>query len=228
MIEIKGIIENKQTIEATKNMSEEGKQIIERFTQFAFYFTILSYKNWKETFDFKEKGALTWTFDTFSDVVNHNLLSDGLKRPVIFMTEKDLNILESTPKGIKNTLKRYNPKEEFVVVMFCLKPRVSMTYVLSKYVYFYLLVNHSKLVEQYPPHVRKGEYFIRCPFCPMITVKRCSRCKLITYCCKEHQRLDWSNHRPLCNVFANYKNKLKKLTPNRLLMGFAQENENTE
>ena len=29
---------------------------------------------------------------------------------------------------------------------------------------------------------------------------RCSRCQLVSYCCKEHQKLDWKRHKRECQV----------------------------
>eukprot|EP00562_Extubocellulus_spinifer_P001666 CAMPEP_0178487940 /NCGR_PEP_ID=MMETSP0696-20121128/9589_1 /TAXON_ID=265572 /ORGANISM="Extubocellulus spinifer, Strain CCMP396" /LENGTH=553 /DNA_ID=CAMNT_0020115665 /DNA_START=54 /DNA_END=1715 /DNA_ORIENTATION=- len=38
-----------------------------------------------------------------------------------------------------------------------------------------------------------------------ITLFRCSRCKLVFYCCKEHQERDWPNHRRSCKKQASAK-----------------------
>jgi len=34
------------------------------------------------------------------------------------------------------------------------------------------------------------------------TLKRCSRCRCVTYCCVEHQKLHWKYHKALCNYLS--------------------------
>mmetsp|Transcript_32775 Transcript_32775/g.47436 ORF Transcript_32775/g.47436 Transcript_32775/m.47436 type:complete len:477 (-) Transcript_32775:28-1458(-) len=35
-------------------------------------------------------------------------------------------------------------------------------------------------------------------------ITRCARCLVAKYCCKEHQRADWKDHKEWCKVFSNY------------------------
>mmetsp|Transcript_48089 Transcript_48089/g.121046 ORF Transcript_48089/g.121046 Transcript_48089/m.121046 type:complete len:454 (+) Transcript_48089:113-1474(+) len=37
-----------------------------------------------------------------------------------------------------------------------------------------------------------------CQVCGHLGSSRCARCKLVSYCCREHQKLDWANHKLSC------------------------------
>ncbi|XP_033338385.2 uncharacterized protein LOC117227349 [Megalopta genalis] len=39
-----------------------------------------------------------------------------------------------------------------------------------------------------------------------VSLKRCGNCKMIAYCCREHQRKHWPQHKDLCNVICNVLN----------------------
>ncbi|XP_076767047.1 uncharacterized protein LOC143433565 [Xylocopa sonorina] len=66
--------------------------------------------------------------------------------------------------------------------------------------------------------VLKYNYFFYANVCHVckrfgngITLKRCSNCTMISYCCKEHQRIHWSQHKDLCNVVCNILRNNKTL-----------------
>uniref|UniRef100_A0A7S1FVI3 MYND-type domain-containing protein n=1 Tax=Corethron hystrix TaxID=216773 RepID=A0A7S1FVI3_9STRA len=39
----------------------------------------------------------------------------------------------------------------------------------------------------------------KCFFCGKDAKLRCSRCKLVWYCCREHQKADWKAHKVFCD-----------------------------
>ncbi|KAK5646269.1 hypothetical protein RI129_004733 [Pyrocoelia pectoralis] len=45
-------------------------------------------------------------------------------------------------------------------------------------------------------------YFGICHYCKSTSaeLRRCSACKVVAYCSRDHQKLDWHNHRELCKV----------------------------
>jgi hypothetical protein len=47
---------------------------------------------------------------------------------------------------------------------------------------------------------------MKCRVCDSVdTLKMCSRCQSVAYCCVEHQRKDWQSHKPNCNEqFSTY------------------------
>ncbi|CAB9531678.1 expressed unknown protein [Seminavis robusta] len=52
-------------------------------------------------------------------------------------------------------------------------------------------------------HVRSCDGLVEakenlCGVCGLQAELRCSRCKLIHYCCKEHQKVDWRVHKKNC------------------------------
>lgn len=55
-----------------------------------------------------------------------------------------------------------------------------------------------------PSFVNNFYYFGVCHYCKTTPteLRRCSGCKIVGYCSKEHQKLDWRNHRELCKVIA--------------------------
>ncbi|XP_030767321.1 uncharacterized protein LOC115891064 [Sitophilus oryzae] len=44
-----------------------------------------------------------------------------------------------------------------------------------------------------------------CHYCKKIClpITRCKSCKILAYCCKDHQVKDWKSHKRLCQVIAN-------------------------
>lgn len=40
------------------------------------------------------------------------------------------------------------------------------------------------------------------------TLKRCGACKMISYCCEDHQRKDWKNHKTFCGVIKRVEKSL--------------------
>ena len=40
---------------------------------------------------------------------------------------------------------------------------------------------------------------------------RCSRCQLVNYCCKEHQKLDWKRHKRECQVPVHSLNEAPRI-----------------
>ena len=42
------------------------------------------------------------------------------------------------------------------------------------------------------------EEVIGCAVCGDTNAKRCSRCRLVTYCGKDHQRQHWKIHKQFC------------------------------
>lgn len=40
-----------------------------------------------------------------------------------------------------------------------------------------------------------------CPVCKQPAILKCSLCKDIAYCCKDHQKKDWKSHKNLCRPF---------------------------
>ncbi|CAH1958799.1 unnamed protein product [Acanthoscelides obtectus] len=58
----------------------------------------------------------------------------------------------------------------------------------------------------YPPEVYCMLYYANiCHVCktPSKDLKRCSRCKMLSYCSKKHQLLDWPIHKQLCKVIVD-------------------------
>lgn len=39
--------------------------------------------------------------------------------------------------------------------------------------------------------------------CDKSDFKKCSRCKAVCYCCVEHQKLHWKDHKKLCKEINN-------------------------
>lgn len=37
-----------------------------------------------------------------------------------------------------------------------------------------------------------------CAVCNKNSTQRCSNCRKVSYCCKDHQKADWKNHKPDC------------------------------
>ncbi|XP_076283097.1 uncharacterized protein LOC143210266 [Lasioglossum baleicum] len=44
-----------------------------------------------------------------------------------------------------------------------------------------------------------------------VSLRRCGNCTMIAYCCKEHQREHWPQHKDLCNVICNVLNDNKMI-----------------
>lgn len=40
-----------------------------------------------------------------------------------------------------------------------------------------------------------------CGVCKIPCERKCSSCKLIYYCCEEHQKSDWTVHKAVCRPF---------------------------
>lgn len=54
-----------------------------------------------------------------------------------------------------------------------------------------------------------------CSFCgkketPNEPLKRCSRCKISSYCCVEHQKQDWAKHKLICGKVLGLETILEK------------------
>jgi hypothetical protein len=47
----------------------------------------------------------------------------------------------------------------------------------------------------------------QCPEEPGLVLMRCAGCSLVYYCCKEHQKADWRNHKAPCKA---HRSKLGK------------------
>ena len=43
-----------------------------------------------------------------------------------------------------------------------------------------------------------------CGFCREHGKLKCTRCKLMYYCCKDHQKADWKNHKSFCKLMERY------------------------
>lgn len=54
---------------------------------------------------------------------------------------------------------------------------------------------------------RSSMQTIRCVLCEKTDkLSRCSRCKSVFYCTKEHQRRDWKRHKEFCGIRATWPN----------------------
>ena len=51
---------------------------------------------------------------------------------------------------------------------------------------------------------RDQEYYCTtCEACGLKASMKCSACKKVSYCCKEHQVLDWKRHKSVCKGLCN-------------------------
>ena len=51
---------------------------------------------------------------------------------------------------------------------------------------------------------RDQEYYCTtCKACGLKASMKCSACKKVSYCCKEHQVLDWKQHKSVCKGLCN-------------------------
>ena len=50
-----------------------------------------------------------------------------------------------------------------------------------------------------------------------IPLSRCSKCKLVYYCCKEHQQSDWKVHKLVCNTASSHAMKHNELDMNEVI-----------
>lgn len=59
---------------------------------------------------------------------------------------------------------------------------------------------------------RLQETLLSCPVCASTqNLLRCARCKIVVYCSKEHQKLDWKRHKSYCK-YANNRHNNSNLT----------------
>eukprot|EP01116_Phalansterium_solitarium_P025618 TRINITY_DN9884_c0_g2_i1.p1 TRINITY_DN9884_c0_g2~~TRINITY_DN9884_c0_g2_i1.p1 ORF type:complete len:462 (+),score=201.48 TRINITY_DN9884_c0_g2_i1:172-1557(+) len=53
----------------------------------------------------------------------------------------------------------------------------------------------------------------KCAKCGQPAPKRCSRCKNEWYCCEDHQRASWKNHKPICDMISKDSAKQSAAAP---------------
>ncbi|KAF2188856.1 hypothetical protein K469DRAFT_702561 [Zopfia rhizophila CBS 207.26] len=52
--------------------------------------------------------------------------------------------------------------------------------------------------EELAGRLRNTVEILLCKVCGEMNAKRCARCKVIVYCGKEHQKVDWKVHKRVC------------------------------
>ncbi|XP_028048149.2 uncharacterized protein LOC105832996 [Monomorium pharaonis] len=81
-------------------------------------------------------------------------------------------------------------------------------------------------------HYNRCFYATMCHVCKKygdgVTLKKCSRCGMMAYCSREHQKHDWKQHKPLCDAIQDVLRKSKSDVVNRnlddtALVGFTKE-----
>ena len=54
-------------------------------------------------------------------------------------------------------------------------------------------------------------------------LKRCSRCKKVSYCCIEHQKKDWTTHKKLCGKTSVVTDQVVTLLENDSMLLFCKK-----
>lgn len=49
---------------------------------------------------------------------------------------------------------------------------------------------------------RLNESFQKCAVCSQQSIKSCSGCKNVYYCCYNHQKVDWKRHKDICAPYS--------------------------
>jgi hypothetical protein len=63
------------------------------------------------------------------------------------------------------------------------------------------VVTHSQQLQQEPSHQQQSISNLCCRICGIDgNLRRCSKCKSAYYCCQDHQKLDWKEHKPECKI----------------------------
>lgn len=59
--------------------------------------------------------------------------------------------------------------------------------------------DESEETLQVPPHYFAGACFVcKATPAPGLRLSRCAKCRIIKYCSKQHQKMDWPLHKTIC------------------------------